>query len=141
MNRKASSLVVALALVACAWLSVQLWGRVMEDETTILPASEANWAVLENGWRRQAIFSGNLTLAVIEAKGPETGPIQTHHHVHDQVTYLIDGEIEVQIGDEVRRIGPGGSYRVPSDVPHGIRVLSAKARLVDAFTPPREDFR
>lgn len=131
------SLMMALAIV----LSLQLRGRVMETEETILPASDAEWTVLENGWRRQAIFSGALTVAVIEAKGPEEGPILLHHHPHDQVTYLVDGEIEVQIGEEVRKVGPGAAYRVPSDIPHGIRVLSETAKLIDAFTPPREDFR
>ncbi len=141
MRRRARHPVLVLMMVMGVLLVIQLWGRVVEREETILPASEADWTVLDNGWRRQAIFSGALTLAVIEAKGPEEGPILLHHHVHDQVTYLVDGEIEVQIGDEVEKIGPGGSYRVPSNVPHGIRVLSERARLIDAFTPPREDFR
>lgn len=141
MTRTSRLLVVLVIAVMTTLLGVQLWGNVMQSDETILPAADADWTVLPNGWRRQAIFSGALTMAVIEAKGPEQGPILLHHHEHDQVTYLIDGEIEVQIGDEVRKIGPGAAYRVPSDVPHGIRVLSPTARLIDAFTPPREDFR
>ena len=133
--------IIPVICLMAVFVGVQIWGNVMQSDETILPASEADWTVLPNGWRRQSIFSGKLTMAVIEAKGPEQGPILLHHHEHDQVTYLIDGEIEVQIGEEVRKIGPGGAYRVPSNVPHGIRVLTPTARLIDAFTPPREDFR
>ena len=141
MRRYASLTVAGLMFVVGLLLGAQGMGRVMQSDEVIIPASEGTWTTLDNGWRRQAIFSGNLTVAVIEAKGPERGPIQTHHHVHDQVTYVIDGEVEVLIGDELRQVGSGGAYRVPSDVPHGIRVLTDNARLVDAFTPPREDFR
>lgn len=139
--RRLRHLIIPVIALMTVLVGIQLWGNVMQSDETIVPASEADWTVLPNGWNRQSIFSGKLTMAVIEARGPEQGPILLHQHVHDQVTYLIDGEIEVQIGEEVRKIGPGGAYRVPSDVPHGIRVLSETARLIDAFTPPREDFR
>jgi len=107
----------------------------------IFEADEVSWESLDNGWRRKVLFSGELTFVLLEAKGPTSGPIELHSHVHDQISYVMEGELEVQIGDKTRNISTGGFYRVPTNVPHGVQVLSEKLTLVDAFTPPREDFR
>jgi quercetin dioxygenase-like cupin family protein len=111
------------------------------EEQLILDASEVLWEELENGWRRQVLFSGQLTLVVLEARGPTSRPSPLHRHINDQITYVLDGEIDVQVAEETRRIGKGGFFRVPANAPHGIRILTSSARLVDVFTPPREDFR
>jgi quercetin dioxygenase-like cupin family protein len=96
---------------------------------------------MENGWRRKVLFSGELTFVLLEAKGPTSGPIELHRHVNDQISYVVEGEIIAQVGKESRRIGKGGFFRVPSNAPHGIQILSSSVQLIDAFTPPREDFR
>jgi quercetin dioxygenase-like cupin family protein len=111
------------------------------EELTILTHEQVPWETMDNGWRRQVLFSGQLTLVILEATGPTSGPIETHSHPHDQISYLIEGDIEVQIGKEIRKISKGGFFRVPSNAPHGIQVLSKTATLMDTFTPPREDFR
>lgn len=111
------------------------------DGRNILPASDVPWEKLDGGWRRQVVFSGELTLVVLEAPGPTAGPIPLHSHENDQISHVIDGEIEVQVATETRQIGKGGVFRVPANAPHGIRILSSSVRLVDVFTPPREDFR
>lgn len=108
---------------------------------SILPAAQVEWEGMDDGWRRQVIFSGELTFVLLEARKTGREEIPLHHHVHDQISYVLDGEIEVQVGEETQRMGPGGYFRVPSDVPHGIRLISPTARLIDAFSPPREEFR
>jgi len=120
---------------------VQIQSNSSPGESNIFQPPEVPWEELDGGWRRQVLFSGQLTLVILEAPGPEEGPIPLHHHVQDQISCVLEGEIEVQIGEETRRVGAGSFYRAPPNVPHGIRVLSRKARLADAFTPPREDFR
>ena len=107
----------------------------------IFGAEEVPWEEMENGWRRQVLFSGQLTFVVLDAKGPTSGPVELHNHVHDQISYVMEGDIEAHIGDETKRISTGGFYRVPSNAPHGVQVLSERLLLIDAFTPPREDFR
>lgn len=104
-------------------------------------AEEIPWVELENGWKRKALFSGELTLVVFEATGPTLGPIELHSHVHDQISYIAEGEIEAQVGEKTRKISSGAFFRVPANAPHGVRVLSDKLVAIDAFSPPREDFR
>jgi quercetin dioxygenase-like cupin family protein len=45
------------------------------------------------------------------------------------------------VGGKAREIGPGGVFIAPSNVRHGIELLTDKVVLLDVFTPTREDFR
>ena len=63
-----------------------------------------------------------------------------HSHPHEQVGYVVDGEIDfVMAGQAPVRLRRGGSYYVPPGVKHYI-VTHAPTVLLDAFTPMREDF-
>lgn len=107
----------------------------------ILAARDVPWERLPDGARRKVLFGEELTFVLLEAPGPTPGPIPLHSHPNEQITHVIDGDIDVRVGDEARRIAKGGFFRVAPNVPHGIRIRSPSVRLVDVFTPPREDFR
>jgi quercetin dioxygenase-like cupin family protein len=62
-----------------------------------------------------------------------------HSHPHVQASYVAEGTFEVTIGDTMTVLSKGGSFIVPSNVVHGVRALTA-GRLVDCFTPRRDDF-
>jgi quercetin dioxygenase-like cupin family protein len=82
-----------------------------------------------------------LMMVVIDFDdGPSAAPDPPHSHPHEQVSYVAEGELIVHIGDESARLGPGDVFTVPPDVPHTIQLLSRRVRLVDTFTPLREDF-
>ena len=62
-----------------------------------------------------------------------------HSHPHVQASYVAEGTFEVTIGDTMAMLSEGGSFIVPSNVVHGVKALTA-GRLVDCFTPRRDDF-
>ena len=62
-----------------------------------------------------------------------------HSHPHVQASYVAEGTFEVTIGDTMAVLSEGGSFIVPSNVVHGVKALTA-GRLVDCFTPRRDDF-
>jgi quercetin dioxygenase-like cupin family protein len=62
-----------------------------------------------------------------------------HSHPHIQVSYVAEGSFEVTIGGVTQVVGAGGSFIVPGDVVHGVVALE-KGRLIDVFTPLRQDF-
>lgn len=62
-----------------------------------------------------------------------------HHHPHVQITYVISGKFEAHIEDQVKTVGPGDTYRVPSNVPHEAYCIEP-GEVLDIFTPMREDF-
>ena len=133
---------VGLVLIVTAANSAEPPRRAEPSATRrILAAAEVPWEKLDNGWQRKAVFSGQLTLVLLQVKGPTSGPISLQTHVNDQITYVVEGEIIARVGDETRKIGQGGFFRVPSNAPHGVQILTPSAQLIDVFTPPREDFR
>jgi quercetin dioxygenase-like cupin family protein len=48
---------------------------------------------------------------------------------------VIEGQIELTIGGETRRYGPGSSYYIPTGVVHSGR-LPAGAKIIDFFEEP-----
>lgn len=64
--------------------------------------------------------------------------IPMHHHVHEQIALVVSGELELTVGDEVHVLRPGDSAVIPGSVPHEARAVS-DCRVIDAFSPPRED--
>ena len=62
-------------------------------------------------------------------------PLHVHHR-EDTALLVIDGELTVRVGDDERRVGPGGFAWLPRDVPHTFRVDSEAARLYEFVLPP-----
>ena len=62
-----------------------------------------------------------------------------HSHPHVQVSYVAEGSFEVTIDGVTEVVGQGGSFIVRSGLLHGVLALE-KGRLVDVFTPLRQDF-
>jgi quercetin dioxygenase-like cupin family protein len=74
------------------------------------------------------------------AGGPAANPDPPHTHPHEQVSYVVEGEVMFFIGEESRRLVPGDMVAVPPGLPHRIQLLTPTARLIDSFTPLRRDF-
>ncbi|NLX10906.1 MAG: cupin domain-containing protein [Chloroflexi bacterium] len=94
------------------------------------------------GVERRLAYSDNLMLVVIDFDdGPTSAPDPYHSHPHEQVSYVAEGEIIFFLeGAEPEHLKPGDMFMAPSGVPHTIQRLTAHVRLVDAFTPIREEF-
>lgn len=59
------------------------------------------------------------------------GEVPLHSH-GEQWGIVIEGEMELTIGDSTRRYGPGDSYHIPAGVEHGAVFLS-RFRAIDIF--------
>lgn len=66
--------------------------------------------------------------------------VPPHNHMNDQVGYVVMGRIEVTIGTNVQICLTGDSYAVPGGIMHSVRAL-VDSVVVDAFSPPRQDYR
>ena len=104
--------------------------------------SDLSLTAVRAGVERRIAYADHLMLVVFDfSDGPQTQPDPPHQHPHEQVSYVVEGEILFFLGGEAPvHLGPGDGYTVPSNVPHCIQLLTPHVRLVDAFTPLREDF-
>ncbi len=109
----------------------------------ILTADSVRWEDAGDGAKRKVFFNDRLTMVLLQIDRPvkPDEAIACHYHAHDQVTYVLEGKVRVKVGGEVREIGPGGCYIVPSNVHHGIVTATPRVVIMDVFTPTREDFR
>ena len=108
----------------------------------VLKASEAKPTKVKEGVTRRLVHANDLMLVVIDFdNGPWAEPEPYHFHVHEQATYVAEGEFNFFCEDEpVQRLSTGDMFWVPSNKKHTIQVLSKRLRLIDSFNPIRKDF-
>jgi unsaturated pyranuronate lyase len=63
-----------------------------------------------------------------------------HSHPHAQTGYVLQGSFDVQVGDKKDVLRQGDCYFAEPHVMHGVVCLEDNSRLLDVFTPKREDF-
>ncbi|MBX2836883.1 MAG: cupin domain-containing protein [Gammaproteobacteria bacterium] len=62
-----------------------------------------------------------------------------HSHPHIQSTFVESGRFLFSIDGQEREVGPGDSFVIPTNVVHGC-VCQEPGKLIDSFTPRRDDF-
>jgi quercetin dioxygenase-like cupin family protein len=88
--------------------------------------------------RARRVQGDRITLAVVELAPDAIVP--GHQHEAEQLGMVIEGTVIFTIGDEQRTLGPGGTWRIPSNVPHQVTTGPAGATVIDVFSPPRADW-
>jgi quercetin dioxygenase-like cupin family protein len=64
----------------------------------------------------------------------KTTPLHRHPEA-DEMVYVLDGEILVNVDGQERRVGAGGMTFTPRGLPHAFIVISDSARLLTVQTP------
>ena len=95
--------------------------------------------VTELGGSTRRVVLSLPELMLVEFSFEEGGIGALHSHPHVQTSYVAEGVFEVTIGETMETIAAGGAYIVPSGVTHGVKALTV-GRLIDSFTPRRDDF-
>lgn len=85
------------------------------------------------------IEGDRITMSVVELAPGSTLPI--HQHAQEQLGICLMGEMTFTIGNETRTIGPGSTWCIPSDVPHGASIGMEGAIALDVFSPIRDDWQ
>lgn len=67
--------------------------------------------------------------------------VPTHSHPHEQMGMMVSGTMEFTISGETRLLSGNEMYLVPGGVPHAAKAGPAGAVALDAFSPPREEYK
>ncbi|OIP36740.1 MAG: hypothetical protein AUK27_00990 [Deltaproteobacteria bacterium CG2_30_66_27] len=67
--------------------------------------------------------------------------VPTHSHPHEQMGMMVSGAMEFTIAGETRTVSGNEMYLVPGGVPHAAKAGPGGALALDAFSPPREEYR
>ena len=108
----------------------------------ILKNEASSRVFVHNGLSRQIIHTDNLMTVVNEfMDGPWNEPEPLHSHPHQQTGYIAEGEVIFYCeGEKDHRLVKGDIFCVAANVKHTIKCLTPIVRIVDSFTPIREEF-
>jgi quercetin dioxygenase-like cupin family protein len=88
--------------------------------------------------RARKVQGERITLAILELAPGAVVP--EHHHPAEQLGVCIKGSVTFRIDDQVRELGPGGTWRIRSEHPHQVTAGPDGAIVIDVFSPPRDDW-
>jgi quercetin dioxygenase-like cupin family protein len=83
------------------------------------------------------VHGKTMTLSYVDIK--KGSPLPEHSHPHEQITFILEGELEMIIGGEKMVLTPGCVHVIPGGVPHSALALT-DVKVIDAFHPVREDY-
>ena len=78
-------------------------------------------------------------MTIIQLSYKQGGIVPLHHHVHEQVTMVLSGSVQMKMGGQVIIVGAGESLAVPSNAPHLAEALE-DSTVVEVFVPARADW-
>ena len=90
------------------------------------------------GCRMRTPYGDNLMLSYLEMD--EDAVVPLHDHPHEQGGILLEGRMELTIGDEMRVCEAGSLFIIPPDTPHKAVAVGGPAKVLDVFSPVREDY-
>jgi mannose-6-phosphate isomerase-like protein (cupin superfamily) len=103
-------------------------------EGRVIPLGPIHMVVQEDGAQTRG------TLGVAEFTVPPSAPTPPAHihYAHEEVFYVLEGELEFLAGAQTVRASAGTFVMVPIGAPHTFSNPTDKsARFLNTFTPPR----
>jgi quercetin dioxygenase-like cupin family protein len=114
----------------------------MMQKTGAIKYSDLPEIKVNEGMSRRLVYTDHLMLVNVEfTDGPTENPDPLHSHPHEQISYLVEGEVYLLVENRDKvLLKAGDHFAIPSNVPHSIHRLTPFVRIIDCFTPLREDF-
>ncbi len=99
---------------------------------------ELAWEAAGEGIERKIMgYQPHLMLVKVHFKKGAIG--YKHTHAHEQVSYVLSGQFEVEVNGKKEILKAGDAFVIPAQVEHGAVCLE-EGILIDTFSPMREDF-
>lgn len=91
------------------------------------------------GVKLRPMFGKDLMLSYVTFEPNAVAP--AHQHPQEQMTLVLQGSCEFEVGTQKKVIKTGDAVAIPSNVPHAARALEEGCVCIDMFSPPREAFK
>lgn len=92
---------------------------------------------LISGFQGKFIHTEHMTQAYWEVKSGSVLP--EHHHVHEQISNVLEGEFEFTVEGETKVCKAGDVMVFYSNVPHSGRAIT-DCKILDVFSPARLEY-
>jgi quercetin dioxygenase-like cupin family protein len=87
------------------------------------------------GLQFQPVLGENVMVNFVRFAPHTEAPL--HWHAEEQISFVIDGELEFEVAGETRVVRRGEAIVIPPNVPHAARTHEGSCLEVDVFHPPR----
>jgi len=87
------------------------------------------------GWHDRYFAGDSMSFAYYDVDAGAS--IHGHEHPGEEVWHIIEGTLEITLGDDAHVVGPGSAAIVPSNMHHAVRART-NARVIIASHPVRE---
>ena len=88
------------------------------------------------GLRFQPVLGSRLMVNFVHFEPNTEAP--EHWHEEEQISFVVDGELEFELDGEKRTVHRGQAVVIPPNVPHAARTYDGSCLEVDVFYPPRK---
>ena len=90
------------------------------------------------GFHGRFVHSQGMTVAHWEIDAGSELP--SHTHPQEMIINFMEGEFELTVDGETRKLEPGDIIVIPGEVPHSGKAIT-DCKIIDVWHPPREDYR
>ena len=94
---------------------------------------------LAPGVEARTFWGDKMLVALVDLAAGAVIP--AHSHPYEQVGTVLEGRFSFTIGDETREVGPGDVWVIPGGVTHSVTMGDTPGRVVEMFSPAREDYK
>jgi len=91
------------------------------------------------GVQARTFWADKMLIAMVELDANAVVP--AHSHPHEQAGVVLAGEFEMTIAQETKKMKPGNAYLIPGNVVHSVRVFGKPVKVMDIFSPVREEYK
>jgi quercetin dioxygenase-like cupin family protein len=109
------------------------------ETTSMRPLDTVERREIWAGVTARMVEGDRMTLAIVELAPGSLVP--EHAHDNEQIGFVIEGSVTFTVGEETMTLGPGGSWRIRSDVAHRVDVGPDGAVVAEAYAPVRADWQ
>ena len=98
-----------------------------------------NFHELFAGAEAATCWGENMLLSLVKIE--PNGLVPLHSHSHEQGGFIVEGEAEFTVGDEVQTLKKGDMYVIPGGVEHSVQAGDMPVVALDIFSPVREEYK
>lgn len=88
---------------------------------------------------KRRILANSDRLMLTEHTLEKGAILPEHNHPHEQLVYLLSGEVVIEMGGDKFNIIEGDSLVIPSNLSHKV-TASRNSLVLDVFAPSRKDY-
>lgn len=99
-----------------------------QEDRLMKPLRPIDWDaahfIRAGGYKGQVLFGGESCQIIATLVPPGTEGPPTHVHTSDQIYFIIEGELEIELGSRTEHVSAGESILIPAGLPHHNRNVS-----------------